>query len=175
MVVLRCFIIQYPSYALLLLKWNCFGNFLQTTIENNKIVDTVDFGIRLVKSNGNVIRNNNCLDNPVGIGLMSGSPWAYKIDADSNYNNITSNMLTHNSYGIRTDTSNNNIISRNNFLHNERNALFNNSYSNRWKQNYWDRPRILPKPIIVKITIWGMSFYWVNFEFCPAKRPYEIS
>lgn len=52
-------------------------------------------------------------------------------------------------------------------------------YNNKWSRNYWDRPRLLPKPIIGtrRIVINEDLFLdipWVNFDWHPAQEPYDI-
>ena len=50
-----------------------------------------------------------------------------------------------------------------------------------WKENYWDRARIFPKPIFGFIVYQKDSqspiivFPWLNFDWHPAQEPYDIS
>ena len=76
-----------------------------------------------------------------------------------------------------------NTIVKNNFLDNERDAFFRNSrfisnfISNRWNQNYWNRPRIFPKLIFGKIrtsSTYIPHILWINIDWNPAKEPYDI-
>jgi parallel beta-helix repeat protein len=49
---------------------------------------------------------------------------------------------------------------------------------NRWWRNYWQRPRILPKPIFGMITdgaYFPTRIYWIHFDFFPAQQPYNIT
>jgi parallel beta-helix repeat protein len=140
-------------------------------IKNNFIFDTTDFGIRLVKSNFNKIEYNTLTDNPIGIGFMSGGDWEYDIDPDSNFNIIKRNEISgSNICGIRIKKSSYNLIYCNVFKKNRINAFFIDC-KNIWLRNYWDRPRLLPKPIL------GAKFNiipWFNFDWLPAKLPYNI-
>jgi len=46
-----------------------------------------------------------------------------------------------------------------------------------WDGNYWNRPRLLPKPIFgIKIIELRKNrmFPWINFDWHPAKEPYDI-
>ncbi len=141
-------------------------------IENNIVENTSDFGIRLVKSSRNTIRNNIFSGNPIGIGFTSGGVWAYDIPADCHYNVIQNNEISNSLYnGVYLDSSNRNTISQNDFIDNERDAKFINSFGNRWVRNYWGRPRLLPKPIFGKIALWNISIPWINFDWCPLKFP----
>jgi parallel beta-helix repeat protein len=48
---------------------------------------------------------------------------------------------------------------------------------NRWWRNYWQRPRILPKPIFGVITngaYFPTHVYWLHFDLFPAQHPYDI-
>ena len=43
-------------------------------------------------------------------------------------------------------------------------------------QNYWNESRILPKPIFGDILIIKLLFIfqWIQFDWRPAKEPYDI-
>ncbi len=89
----------------------------------------------------------------------------------SPYNTIKENNIINNEGGIGLAIwSNENTIERNNFKNNKLHAFFFLSALNKWKKNYWGRPRILPKPIL------GINGIvpWINFDFRPAQTPYEI-
>ncbi len=77
--------------------------------------------------------------------------------------------------GIYLWNSSSNTILKNNFLDNQLHATFNDC-KNFWKQNYWNRPRILPELIIGKIhVVWfPIKIPWLNFDWRPAKEPYDI-
>jgi hypothetical protein len=65
-----------------------------------------------------------------------------------------------------------NKINYNNFYQNIVDASFTSALvGNDWNHNYWNRPRILPKPVIG--TIYGF-FPWINFDWHPANEPYDI-
>ncbi|MEM0467507.1 MAG: hypothetical protein QXX20_07975 [Candidatus Thermoplasmatota archaeon] len=53
---------------------------------------------------------------------------------------------------------------------NKINAFFFLSALNTWSRNYWNRPRILPKPIFGLM----MLLPWLNFDLRPLLRPYQI-
>jgi len=138
------------------------------TIINNNISNNV-YGILLNESSNNIISYDNILlNNNIGIILK-----------DSNSNSITGNTIKNCECGIELSYSRNNIIQKNNFLENKRHAFFENC-KNKWKNNYWNRPRLLPKPIIGAISInlpWPFQdiyIRWINFDLRPALRPYDI-
>jgi parallel beta-helix repeat protein len=134
------------------------------TLSNNTITNNSDDGILIYQSNENTILDNIISDNGNGI-FLSGS----------SRNNITSNSILKNKQGILFASSSNNAIFKNNFLRNKRHALFENC-TNLWDQNYWGRPRILPKVIFgVKMiqNKWLVPFF--DIDRYPAQEPYNIS
>jgi hypothetical protein len=70
--------------------------------------------------------------------------------------------------------SSRNTIYKNNFLDNKRHAFFEGNWRNKWKQNYWNRPRILPKLIFGEIKIGSKWLPWFNIDWHPAKKLYDI-
>jgi len=145
----------------------------------------------LIRSEYNTIKQNNIWNNVYGINLC-----------DSN-NNITSNVISNNEYGIRSEgLYTNNIIMRNNITNNKygiglsgiynkviENNFINNKVqafwihilngegprTNKWKNNYWNRPRILPK-LIFGIIGNPPSPNRISFviDLRPALKPYNI-
>jgi len=102
----------------------------------------------------------------------------------SNSNTIIGNNISNNWYGIESDGYSN-IIQKNNFLNNYQNAFFSSRKilkRNLWRQNYWSRPRLLPKfirgEIIITLDIsppWDyVEIQWFAFDWRPAKEPYDI-
>jgi len=115
----------------------------------------------------NIIENNGCGKTFDGGILLQD---CYNC-VDIRHNNIT----TNNMHGIYLLRSYNNRIINNNFIDNEKDAFFSDSFLNRWKQNYWNRPRILPKPIFGEIEIFYRFWIpWFNFDWHPAQEPYDI-
>ena len=132
-------------------------------IRANNISNNHD-GIRLFVSKYNDINNNRIMNNykNKGIGLR------YMSD----YNSITNNHIINNSDGIYLHGSNDNRIINNNFQNINDDAVISTlSIFNTWNGNYWRRPRILPKPIIGDLIA---SIPWINFDWHPALRPYDI-
>jgi parallel beta-helix repeat protein len=122
----------------------------------------------LIHSMKNLIQNNKISYNFEGICL----------DSNSRRNIIQYNNISYNEVcgTIIEDGSNFNKISRNNFIKNCLNApqlqtYFKFCFYNRWKKNYWDGPRLLPKAIRGRI---GNTVPWINFDWNPAQEPYDI-
>jgi parallel beta-helix repeat protein len=88
------------------------------------------------------------------------------------YNEIYGNTFSNNElYGlVLMMWCNENEIHSNNFIKNKINAFFFLSALNKWGHNYWDRPRILPKPILGLMGI----LPWLNFDYRPLLLPYTI-
>jgi parallel beta-helix repeat protein len=133
-----------------------------------------DAGIDITSSY-NTITDNNISNNRYGI-LIYGS-WC-------NSNIIMGNNISDNWYGIESDGYSN-IIQKNNFLDNYKNAFFSIRKilkRNLWRQNYWNKPQLLPKFIFGEIIItldvsppWDyIEIQWFAIDWCPAKEPYYI-
>ncbi len=133
------------------------------TITDNTIKFNVDDGIFLLSSSNNTITGNNIRYNRDGIYLQHYS----------NSNTITNNNISRNNMSILLENSNNNTFLKNNFLNNKRHAFFRGCRENTWKQNYWNRPRILPKIIFGRIGIYSL-IPWINIDWHPAQELYDI-
>ena len=153
---------------------NGYGIYLRfssnnNTITSNTISNNNNDGIRLRDSSiKNTITGNNIhSNNDHGIYLR-----------ESRSNTITGNTISNNMLGIRLFYSSDNTIIKNNFIDNEQDAYFRITTlsRNRWKQNYWNRPRIFPKLVFGEIEIIEEIFYisWFNIDWHPAKEPYDI-
>ena len=128
---------------------NKFSSVYKNTISNNGFDTYIPFhgGIMLQECSNNVYIKNNI------ISLNSG-------------------------YGIFLINAFNNNIIENNFIDNEYSSSFlydYKPYGNTWDGNYWDKPRYLPKAILGVIFNEKIGFIpWVEFDFHPAKEPYDI-
>ena len=145
------------------------NDILDNTISNNKD------GILICNSSSNNVSCNKINDNIFGLDI-------YNI---SKHNTILGNHISNNYYGLiignpilprisiqdDLDGSNFNNIIKNNFCKNTYgHAIFDGCWTNNWKENYWGRPRVLPKIIHGRIFL----FPWFNFDWHPAKEPYDI-
>jgi parallel beta-helix repeat protein len=155
------------------------------TIIDNTITSNIISGIFLGYSSDNTITGNIISNNGAGISFSY-----------STFNVISSNTISNNEDGIFlggyigsfdlgkifSGGSKNNIIQNNNFLGNKRHAFFLNSFSNQWMQNYWDRPRLLPKLIGGEIYWYKLGFgvrhyhipWFPQIDMNPSKEPYDI-
>ncbi len=141
------------------------------TISGNIIEKGKGYGLAICYwSTHTTVRGNIIADN-----RLEGIKSRYCYD-----NNIYENTIKNNSYfGIRIlNASANNIIKHNNFIDNKpMNAFFtitDFSLSNQWNGNYWSRPRIFPKLVIGCIKKDWIYIPWINFDWHPAKKPYDI-
>ena len=150
-------------YAGISLFYSDFTTITGNTITNNRV------GIYLEHSDRNNITGNTISNHYNQNGIT--------VD-DSHDNNIMGNTISNNHGGVGVFDSHGNTIQKNNFLNNTRQALFQNSFVNKWYQNYWNEPRILPKLIFGVIFL---SFIyipilipWFNIDLRPARKPYDI-
>jgi nitrous oxidase accessory protein NosD len=125
------------------------------------------------------IRNNVFIGNTIGLLTRYGG------------NTISGNLFENNTIGLKGETIYDDIIIQNNFIHNQRHAVFslrNRSQGMSWNGNYWGGSVY---PLGIKVIFGRMrtpiqkiiqfppdvSFYWipwVNFDWHPATKPYNI-
>jgi len=191
------------SNAIVAFSGNSNTNISDNTIKNNKEGITLVFGsynnitqniianndangINICDSDYNSIINNNITDNDNGIYALrfdyntikgnniTWNNW-FGINLNCSYGNIISgNNFLKNRQGIKLVSSNKNTILKNNFLKNKRHIFFENS-SNIWNNNYWGRPRILPKLIFGIINIQNNKTSPIfDIDWYPAKKPNNI-
>lgn len=172
---------------------NNWGIYLWRSHRNTIMKNVISFnkygGIKGIVSSYNTITKNNILNNQY---------WGIEVDR---YNNtVYANTIKDNWGGIRIEEAYNTKITENNFendsiyLYLSGNTLItkNNFYQshasfsntgynhNIWIGNYWDKSRLLPKPIIGEIgqVLPGNNYIhrlpWVNFDWFPAQKPYNI-
>lgn len=143
-------------------------------IEQCTIYDTG--GIWALQSSYNIFQYNNFSDNFIhGITL----------DYYSSYNTIRRNIISNNSnMGVMIEYySKSNFICCNNLLKNPFNAFLIQAPRNKWFFNYWDDwigvknkiigslfPKMIPGILIDKKNI-----PLINFDWFPARRPYNIN
>jgi len=116
------------------------------------------------KCHDNVIVNNFIKNNRVGIEINEGSHHHILMK-----NTITLNIV----YGLIIKNSNNITIKNNNFKNNLLfDSTFANSKDNIWYNNYWNRPRVLPKIIFGYKKHNNLFIPWINIDKKPAKKPF---
>ena len=131
-------------------------------IKHNKIINN-DIGIFLAVAIQNKILGNEISNNKFGIILLES------MFNEIEYNNISNNkiiglMMRRFSIG--------NQIQYNNFIKNLISVNSKRCLKNNWNYNYWDRFRLLPKPIFGRLGKLGL-IPWINFDWHPAKEPYD--
>lgn len=139
---------------------------LDSTFTNNTITNIGYEGILLWCGHGNTITNNNITHARQGLVIL-----------ESCNNLIKRNNIAHNTGGVFLSLSKRNKFYENNFInsgyagHVEFKGY---SFSNRWKGNYWDNQIVhgLPKVIFGRFGV--LPIPWLNFDWRPAKQPYDI-
>jgi len=140
---------------------------------SGNIISDCDTGVCVWKSNNNTITSNK---------IMRCRYYGIDVAVASGYNEIIGNQLENNSIGIEICDFFNSV-KRNNFINNEINAKFYGigttilqCLTNKWFGNYWDRPRLLPYPILGALYLF-FPFYFlpmIRFDWRPALKPYDI-
>jgi|GEM_PF-1412161 len=141
------------------------------SIYRNKVYDNDKFGIEIVSYHGGIqeynnISENRIYNNQIGIYLRQNSI----------RNTIQNNSITKNKIGIVLEKSSDyNVIKFNRFKMNIISATFVGCTKNNWYQNYWNRPRLFPFPI-VGLRTFGKIYVpcRVNFDLHPARQLYDI-
>jgi len=166
-------VIRYNDLSKNYVGVSLFNNANNNTIYQNKIYGNhgqLGVGIEIVTYHGGTQKDNNIsenqiYDNPIGIRFRENTI----------KNNIYHNNITKNKIGIYLELeSNHNKIINNNFRKNLIQATFNGCSTNTWNNNYWNRPRVLSKPIIGLKNFGKIKIPWLNFDKNPALKPYEI-
>jgi parallel beta-helix repeat protein len=154
-------------------------------INNNLSFSAIRQGIYLDDCSNNIISGNIITDCSTGICILDSKNNIIKyntiqrclfgIELYGQKNIVECNHIEDNIYGIQM-SGNFNIVKQNNFIDNDKNAiLFLDMYTipfhNRWFNNYWDKPRILPYPIFGTVLFF---MPWVQFDWHPALEPYDI-
>jgi parallel beta-helix repeat protein len=85
------------------------------------------------------------------------------------------NTLENNFFGLYIYYSQRCFIFQNNFFNNTYDSIFFEGsgpiLGNHWLLNYWEKPRLLPYPILGRAFVF---LPWVKFDWRPALRPYDI-
>jgi parallel beta-helix repeat protein len=161
-----------------------FSIYSKNNIVMNNTIDNSGRGILLTGLRGVTIQ---CRNNIISGNIISNSDrdkgWGTGIHIRNFARNniISGNILMNNEIGVFISVSNSNKILNNNFINNTVNAelcLF--CFYNKWRSNYWDDWigleyrifRFIPYPILGTLGI--NKIQWVNFDWRPAKEPYDI-
>lgn len=181
-------------------------------IYRNIIYDNNGVGIRIEGSSGfpfiyvqgchnkiyeNIISNNRYMGIFMGVGSQGASfNSIYKnyinnhtrnIDVHGDCNSITYNDIRNGKkYGVEISHSFGTNVKRNNFIDNDKNAYFYNSYFTGWDSNYWHDWSGARNYEIkgLKVTFkgydeWGWPIYEekvvYDYDYSPAEEPYDIT
>jgi len=139
-------------------------------IFKNIIFRDMRYGIRIPPDAvNNVISNNIISHTSKGIDMM-----CYPLHYDDEPNTVIRyNNIHNNSLGISM-SFNNNIIVNNTFMDNEKHADFYGGITNTWEGNYWGEPLDKPYVIFGRIGFFIKLFPWVQLDWHPASKPYDI-
>jgi len=157
-------------------------------IRNNSILRTKDYGdkgIGVWDSDVNIIDNNITgkyfrgiltvsSNSNISGNIVKEAKEGIRIADSEIGTTIIGNHIEDNDFGVFIESSVQVKVEKNNFINNQdAHAAFFNCFRTIWKNNYWDRPRILPKPILG--FIWGYpSIPILNFDWNPALLPLDV-
>jgi len=136
------------------------------TIFENNLSRNCLFSIYLVyNSKNNIIERNTISQKSMSVGIELYD------SCDNTF--VSGNTISNNFIGININ-SNNNTIEKNNFYTNVFSTMFSNP-NNTWNQNYWNRPRFLPKLIFGMVEINSKWKFYICIDKNPAKRPWNLN
>ena len=156
--------------------WGRGNSIIENTILNNMN------GILFSSTSYNVVKGNTIISNNHS-GITIYASWS---------NIVNGNNIQSNGFGILLeDITFGNIILKNNFIDNEKDAFFSYNFfcfnlrTDRWRQNFWNESIAHPKLIfgekIIRVGggFGGYKEYlipWIipQIDFFPAKEPYDI-
>jgi parallel beta-helix repeat protein len=133
-------------------------------------------GNRITMNDENGIEMEHCKRSNITRNIISdnGDCGMYLRGA-SNENSIKGkNTIRNNTIGLKLTESNKNVITNNNFINNSKQAFFSKALFTKWKNNYWDDwPHFRPR--MVRGSIGIRELPWINFDWHPSRKPYNIS
>ena len=148
----------------------CEGNI----ISGNFVSSNKNVGIGIISPGGRTDAPNDGPINTLVVGnIITENIRGISIQ-NSNNNCISQNNIINNIDGVNLFESLNNTVVANNFQNNIRQASFVGCRDNLWKNNYWGRPLSRPKIIFGRIGRFFNLIPWVQFDWFPAKEPYDI-
>jgi len=157
---------------------NWIGISILTGSTNNQIYDNlvhdarekgigilIDTYIEEIITNNNQVFRNKVYNNSIGV----------KITGTSTQNTVKNNEIYKNTIGLMiTGQSKENTIKGNTFKKSLLPSFFTKCSNNKWENNYWNRPRILPKIIPGFTTIGEIPILWISIDKRPAIKPIEL-
>ena len=123
----------------------------------------------------------HCQSSTVSMNIISNDKYGIYLASDTDkselyLNNISQNHIEKNEEcGIYLNNTYHNSIFSNNLVKNKINAYFKYCNNLTWNNNYWGRPRLLPYPIFGKTIFKNYEIPWINIDWHPALKPYDIT
>ena len=146
----------------------------EVTISNNSFFDNSN-AITIYDFTDDVSILSNHIDNPIRINSYDKELIGISVLSSCHNTTIKRNLISHCEIGLLLEDSSQTFVSMNTFMKNIVHARFyNTQLPTHWDQNYWGRPRILPKPIIGIKEINHIFPRFIEFDWHPAKEPYDI-
>jgi len=138
---------------------------------------------------GGVEINGGCFSNTFNYNDISNGGMI--LDGYCNSNIFVKNNITNSEIGIVLIGCRLNTIKKNNFINNDVNAYFEDTLllsilPDFWRRNYWDdwngiTPKRIEGKMIINHFSWDPEYQvpptiktWSNFDWFPAKKPYDI-
>ncbi len=138
-------------------------------VKRNTLQRNLAYGISVTESTKNIFEQN----------IFSGNVEGFTIGYHCTRLTVRDNEFRDNQNGLLLDNANDNIIAKNNFINNEKDAFFQDSYRNVWLRNYWGQPQLFH-------LVWGSKTIYIfehatrqaprlRIDWLPALRPFDIS
>jgi len=157
-------IITNSGYYGILIEVGVNNIISRNSVTKSGIKGTPSCNIIFMGCNNSVISENNLARSDTSILLVA-----------SNKNNISGNNIKNNKViGIEVGFSNNNNFFKNNFLFNIIDVVFGECNNNKWYNNFWKRPRFLPKLIFGIKIVGDKNIPWFNIDWRPALKPHKL-
>jgi parallel beta-helix repeat protein len=136
------------------------------------------------------IEANYCNNTYIGNNIISNNKIKGIVINNCKKTHIYRNSCENNNRGVvKISDSTNSLVESNNFInkgligcfgYNLGEGFQNKITKIKWKNNYWNRPRLFPKLILGSIVFQKnpqspiIIIPWINFDWNPAKVPYNI-
>lgn len=144
-------------------------NSTNNLVDNNTITNCPYSGVGVwTNADNNTIRDN-ILDNETGYGI---------IITHANGTIIKGNRVNGSNPGVLLRWASGTLVAGNTFIHNTKDAAFENSSKNHWDANYWSH-----HPFGLPVIIHGTRIFpqwkptavrWINVDWHPATTPYSL-
>jgi parallel beta-helix repeat protein len=144
------------------------------TISDNTFCSNINYAIGF-----DFYQSNNYISNNIIKNCEKG------ISINGKNNTVINNHFENNELGIYASSCDECSFKKNNFIDNDKHAnffyygSFERTKTNKWKGNYWQKPRIFPYIIFGKVEIRiqfdeYITINWFQIDWFPAKAPYDI-